>query len=107
VSDLRRTDLNLVIEARDAVSTGRGARLRRAALVSQTELASAVGVTASAISRWEGGSRLPRTDEAAAYARELRRLERAVARNGESSATTPSLRELVLPRGARGGGASE
>ena len=84
MSDLRRTDLNLLIEARDAVSTGRGARLRRAALVSQTELASAVGVTASAISRWEGGSRLPRTDEAAAYARELRRLERAVAtRNDE------------------------
>ncbi|MBA3421241.1 MAG: helix-turn-helix transcriptional regulator [Thermoleophilaceae bacterium] len=93
MTDLRRTDLNLVIEARDAVSTGRGARLRRAALVSQSELGAAIGVTGSAISRWERGSRLPRAAEGAAYARALRRLERVVVNNDESSAATPSLRE--------------
>ena len=85
----RRLNLSLLIEARDAVSTGRGVRLRREAAISQSELASAVGVSGSAISRWELGQRLPRADEAAAYARELRRLEREVARNDERPAGTP------------------
>lgn len=67
-------DLALLIEARDAAKSGRAERLRRAAGVSQAELAGAVGVDASTVSRWERGRRLPRAPVAIAYARALRTL---------------------------------
>lgn len=72
-------ELALIIEARDAARSGRAARLRRAAGVSQSELAAAVGVTPSAISRWESGRRYPRAEAAAAYARALRTLASEIA----------------------------
>jgi DNA-binding transcriptional regulator YiaG len=68
------SDLALLIEARDAVRSGRGARLRLAAGISQGELAAAIGVSAPTLSRWEAGDRRPRGDAAVAYARELRKL---------------------------------
>jgi transcriptional regulator with XRE-family HTH domain len=67
-------ELTLIVEARDAAQSGRAARLRRAAGVSQSELAIAIGVTPSAISRWEAGQRHPRGKQAAAYALALRAL---------------------------------
>jgi transcriptional regulator with XRE-family HTH domain len=86
-----RTELDLLVEARHAVRSGRAARVRRAAALSQGELAAAVGVTASAISRWETGSRLPQAEPAVAYARTLRRLERAAVQNDERLASTPGV----------------
>jgi len=42
--------------------------------VSQSEIADETGVTASAIARWEGGSRLPRGEAALRYLDVLLRL---------------------------------
>jgi len=65
----------LVSEARDAIVTGRAREIRLAAHLHQTEIASVLGVTVSAVCKWERGQRLPRGDVAADYARLLRQLE--------------------------------
>lgn len=70
--------LALVIEAREAAGSGRGERIRRAAGVSQGEIAAVVGVTPACISRWEAGDRRPRGPAAIAYARVLRELAQGV-----------------------------
>jgi DNA-binding transcriptional regulator YiaG len=67
-------NLSLLIEARDAAKSGRGERLRRAAGLSQGEVAAAIGVSYAAVSRWEQGSRRPRGAPAIAWARLLREL---------------------------------
>jgi DNA-binding transcriptional regulator YiaG len=64
----------LIMEARDAASSGKGERLRQAAGLSQGELADAIGVTPACVSRWEAGIRRPRGDAAVRYARALREL---------------------------------
>lgn len=74
-------DIGLVIEGRAAASTGRGARLRRAARISQREFAGLVGVSQVAIHRWERGENLPTGDRAIAYARALRRIASEVTAN--------------------------
>lgn len=73
-------DVALLIEARDAAASGRGARLRAAAGLSQAELAAAVGVTPACISRWEAGARRPRGGAAVAYGQLLHALAKQVAR---------------------------
>jgi DNA-binding transcriptional regulator YiaG len=68
-------DATLVVDlmdARDAARSGRGARIRRAASLSQGDLARACGVDVSTISRWESGERRPSGDAGRAYARVLR-----------------------------------
>lgn len=75
--NITEQELVLLIEAREAVATGRGARLRETARLSQGELSQAIGVSAGALSRWESGSRLPSGDEALRYARMLRVLAKA------------------------------
>ena len=50
-------DLQLLIEVRQAIATGRAARVRELAGLSQAEVASLVGVTPAAVSRWEAGIR--------------------------------------------------
>jgi DNA-binding transcriptional regulator YiaG len=65
------TDLLLLIEAREAARSGRGAALRTGAGISQAELADSIGVSAPCISRWEAGERRPRGAAALAYARVL------------------------------------
>lgn len=73
-------NLAMLLEAREAASSGRGVRVRIAAGVSQGEVAAAVGVTPACISRWEAGERRPRGEPAARYAQVLRDLaERVVA----------------------------
>jgi len=67
-------NLELVIEGRRATSTGQAAEVRQAAGLSQADVAKVLGVTTSAVCRWERGQRTPRADVAAAYARLLRRL---------------------------------
>jgi len=64
--------VSLVIEGRDAARTGRGAALRKAAGLSQSELAGALARSASCVSRWEAGQRLPSHEAARSYAMVLR-----------------------------------
>lgn len=67
-------DLSLAIEGAEFARSGRGARIRRNAGVTQAQLARELGVTSTAISRWETGRRTPRDAQAAEYARVLRTL---------------------------------
>jgi DNA-binding transcriptional regulator YiaG len=68
------TDLDLLLEARDASRSGRGADIRERAGLTRSELARVVGVTPSAISRWESGRRRPTGTTALRYGRVLRLL---------------------------------
>jgi transcriptional regulator with XRE-family HTH domain len=67
-------ELELLIEVRTAVQSGRAARVRELAGLSQAEVAALVGVTPAAISRWEAGERRPTGERALAYGRVLRRI---------------------------------
>jgi transcriptional regulator with XRE-family HTH domain len=67
-------DLLATLEGREWARSGRGARIRRNAGVTQTQLATEIGVNQMTISRWERGERTPRNAEAARYARALRAL---------------------------------
>jgi DNA-binding transcriptional regulator YiaG len=71
---MKSDELRLIIEARESARSGRGARIRRAAGVSQVELADAIGVHGVSVSRWERGVRCPRGVAAIRYARLLREL---------------------------------
>lgn len=66
--------------ARKRVRDGKTAReIRIRAGVTEENMAQALGVTQSTISRWEGGSRQPRGDAAIRWAHLLTELERVQA----------------------------
>lgn len=71
----RTEDLLLIADVRAAISGGKTAEIRRRAGLTQDEVASVVGVTASCVSHWEAGRRLPRGKAAKRYARLLGALE--------------------------------
>jgi transcriptional regulator with XRE-family HTH domain len=73
------SELELLVEGRAAARSGRGARLREAAGLSQAQLAELAGVTPAAVSRWEAGERRPTGRRAIAYAQALRRVAEGVA----------------------------
>jgi DNA-binding transcriptional regulator YiaG len=73
-------EIRLLIEAREAAGSGRAARLRRAAGLSQREVARAVGVTAGCITRWENGERRPTGPAALEYGRVLREIAEGLLR---------------------------
>ena len=76
--DMTTTDrLRAAAAARAALREGRVRALRAEHGFSQRELAEAVGVHESALSRWESGERVPRTEAAARLALVLRALESA------------------------------
>jgi len=74
------TEISLLMEAREAALSGRAARLRRAAGLSQREVARAVGVTAGCITRWENGERRPTGKVAVEYGRVLREIAEGLIR---------------------------
>lgn len=59
--------LRQLVLVRDMAADGRARALRVAARVSLSEVARPLGVTESAVSRWETGSRSPRGKAAVAY----------------------------------------
>jgi len=65
-------DLRLLAEGRQLARSGRGARLRELAGLSQTDIAKLIGVSSSTVSRWESGERAPRSEHAVLYAKALR-----------------------------------
>jgi len=69
------SDLELVIEAREAARSGRGTATREAAGLSRAELARAAGLNDATVSRYESGRRVPQGDSAIRYARILRKIE--------------------------------
>lgn len=66
--------LSSIAWARRALRTGVARSIREAAGVSGGEFAAGVGVTPSAVSRWERGKRTPRAAEAERVAHALRSL---------------------------------
>jgi transcriptional regulator with XRE-family HTH domain len=76
---MRVADVELIVEARELLRSGRAARIRIEAGLSQSELARALGVSPGAVCRWEAGSRLPREREAVRFARLNRQLSAMVA----------------------------
>lgn len=72
---MRITDLERLAWMRRLVATPAAVRaIREAAGLSQFEMAAALNVTQTAVSRWERGDRVPRGKPAQDYARLLERL---------------------------------
>lgn len=69
-------DLLLVARARRLASTGDAKRLRESSGLSVSEVAAAIGVSRTALWRWEAGQRAPRGAAASAWAAFLNELER-------------------------------
>lgn len=67
-------DLSLALQGREWARSGRGARIRRVAGVTQLQLARELQVDAATVSRWERGERAPRDAQAVEYARVLQAL---------------------------------
>jgi transcriptional regulator with XRE-family HTH domain len=78
---MQTAQLRLIIEGREVARSGRGARIRRLAGITQADLGRALGVTSTTISRWERGEREPRGRHAIAYVRLLDEL-RTIAEGG-------------------------
>jgi DNA-binding transcriptional regulator YiaG len=76
-------DLKLLVEARAATHTGAAVKVRRAARLSQGELARAAGINPGTLSRWESLERQPTGPAAVRYARVLRALAGAAAVDAE------------------------
>jgi DNA-binding transcriptional regulator YiaG len=72
--------LTLLSEVRSAVQSGEAVKLREAAMLTQGELARAIGVSAAAVCRWESGRRRPSGDAALRYGRMLRVLATVIER---------------------------
>ena len=72
--DLER--LMLIVDARRRAQDGSARRIRQQAGLTLAEVAKALGVDESSVSRWEGGSRQPRADVAVRWAQLLAELER-------------------------------
>jgi transcriptional regulator with XRE-family HTH domain len=71
-----------LLEAREASASGRALRLRKAAGLSQIEVAAMAGISQSAVHRWELGLRRPHGEAAERWACALRELAALVAGGG-------------------------
>ncbi len=74
--------MQLLIEVRQAIATGRAKRVRELSGLSMSELARRVGVRPATVSRWESGHRRPAGDAALAYGRALREITEGLAIHG-------------------------
>ncbi|WP_409331141.1 helix-turn-helix domain-containing protein [Trujillonella humicola] len=70
------TSVERLLQARALLASGEARRIRLAAGVSAGQIASDIGVSVSAVQRWERGERIPRTRAAGDYAELLLRLQR-------------------------------
>ncbi len=76
-----------LIAARKKIGSGATAReIREAAGFTQADLAHELGITASAVSRMEAGTRVPRPATLIRWAEALQRMEARLSRNLESAA---------------------
>jgi DNA-binding transcriptional regulator YiaG len=79
-------ELLLLTQSRKAIESGAAEKLRREAHLSQSEVARAIGVAPSTVSRWEAGERMPKGRAARRYASLLADLERSLSSNGREAA---------------------
>jgi transcriptional regulator with XRE-family HTH domain len=84
--------LRAISEARAALREGRFRDLREPHGLSQRELARALDVDESAVSRWESGARVPREEAAERISALLRALD------DPSESATPAVAGEVAPR---------
>lgn len=63
-----------IAKAREFLASGRARQERERWHLSQSEVARALGVEVSSVSRWESGEQHPRAEHALVYAEVLRRL---------------------------------
>lgn len=82
---LHRT-FTVVRHGRDLLLPPRGQRIREGAGLTQAELATSLGVSDAAVSRWERGLRRPRGETLVAYVEALLRLERATTSQAQAPA---------------------
>jgi len=68
------TAVERLVEARALLASGEARRIRLAAGVSLEKIAAEIGVSVSALYRWERGDRVPRSRSAAEYGALLLRL---------------------------------
>jgi transcriptional regulator with XRE-family HTH domain len=71
---LQRHDIELLVRLRRWCQDGTARSIRKAARLSQRELAEALGTDGGTLSHWETGRRVPRSERAIAYAKRLDRL---------------------------------
>jgi DNA-binding transcriptional regulator YiaG len=76
---MRPADISALAWVREACTSGEAKSLRVTAKLTQEEVASACGVSHSAVCLWESGRRVPGGDRALAYARLLQKLQRKAA----------------------------
>ena len=76
---MKASELAIVAEARAAATSGAARALRIAARLTQQEIASACGVSATTVAMWETGQRVPSGAFALEYGRVLRSLARMAA----------------------------
>jgi transcriptional regulator with XRE-family HTH domain len=69
------SEVMLISDARLALASGKAATIRKAARLTQAEMAGICGVSAAAYTLWEAGTRRPRGDAALRLGRLLRALE--------------------------------
>jgi DNA-binding transcriptional regulator YiaG len=76
VDDMDERSALKLVRARQLAATGEGKTVREAVGLSLHETAGVMGVSVSALFRWENGERVPRGDRAVAWADFLGKLAR-------------------------------
>lgn len=76
---MRPADVAAISRTRADLASGAARQAREAAKVTQAEMASALGVSRSALGHWETGRSVPSAEHALAYGRLLARLGRKAA----------------------------
>jgi DNA-binding transcriptional regulator YiaG len=79
-------DAMALAQLRADVVSGRVREIRERARLSQPEIAQAIGTSATAVSQWEAGRRLPRGPAALRYAALLDELDKAHGESGSGDA---------------------
>ena len=74
VDDVNASEALRLVEARRLAASGEGKSIREAAGLSIHETADVLGLSVSALFRWENGERVPRGDRAVAWADFLEQL---------------------------------
>lgn len=81
----KAAELLVVVQVREMLRTGKARRIREAAGLSTRDVATAVGVDAKALHKWEIGKTRPQHATAVLYGRFLLELQRTLARTSDEA----------------------